>query len=398
MDKKENAVQAVESVNGNYDYKNSCNSITLLDTLLDTEFTHKEIYDAVMKSYGTKDFIEFFNKHYDSVYCRLDKEQAPIMLMTLYQISKKTVPEIVNIIENTEDQEFKILLLLTFKDLVSDNNSIQWYVQTNDSLSNGVFTGKNIPIQKKYKTKKGRFIQEKVIPYELCRNQQEIIEQIPANLRPIHNAVVSLVNAHNRIFTVAELYKVYSGSRLVTLEQANDLIQGLYELSHIWINADVTERLKQAGKDTENHILSGQIVSFSVLSSGKITSNTQIMINSMPLLDFAFICENSPQILRTPFKYVSCMPIRTNEGYSMRDAILRRINTIEKGIYKNANIIDLDNFFLDLGIVINSRQKAKRIRDQLTKILDALKKQEKIKNYEYVKVKCAIKKVSITLQ
>ena len=82
----------------------------------------------------------------------------------------------------------------------------------------------------------------------------------------------------------------------------------------------------------------------------------------------------------------------------MRDAILRRINIIEKGTYKNSNIIDLDNFFLDLGIVVNSRQKAKRIRDQLTKILDALKKQEKIKNYEYVKVKCSIKKLVITLQ
>lgn len=208
--------------------------------------------------------------------------------------------------------------------------------------------------------------------------------------RAVYNAICSIKEAGNKVFTPDQVYRCMNGyveSEYVGKVARKKVIETIEELREIKAWIDYTQEAKDRGIDSDEFIVDDYIVSAKrvrVRTGGELTDGYKL--NSVPLLyEYASI---SRQIITIP---ITDLDTRSTLRYSdetlvIKNYIIRQIEWMKgkKGKDRNNNIT-FESINKELRLDNPSSYKIRKTRENTIKLLDDFKGRKIIKDYKITK-------------
>ncbi len=216
--------------------------------------------------------------------------------------------------------------------------------------------------------------------------------------RTVHNAVCSLFEAGNTNFTPDQVYRAMNGlddQQYVSPQAVGAITRSLDKQRRIYAKVDYTNEAKAYRKDVNSCIVEDYI-----LSAKKITLEaggqrvTGYKLNSKPILyQYAQV---SGQVLTVPSKLLNTKDVikSTPEVIIIREYLIRRIEVMKKN-KDQSNRILLDSVYEEIDQPEPTKEKAKKVRDTIEKLLSKFILEKYIKGFEFYKEGRTFKGVKI---
>lgn len=218
--------------------------------------------------------------------------------------------------------------------------------------------------------------------------------------RAVHNSVCSIYEAGNVNFTPNQVYRCMNGlseGEYVSPQAIGSITRSIDKTRRTYTKVIYTDEAKAWKKDIDNCIVEDHI-----LSAKKITLEaggnevTGYKLNSKPILyEYAQV---SGQVLTIPTELLNTKGFlnSTPEVTIIKEYLIREIEWMKNKHSKRRNQITLIGVYKELDILNPTKEKAKKIRDSISKILDSFKDDKYIKVYEFYKEGRSFKGIKIT--
>lgn len=218
--------------------------------------------------------------------------------------------------------------------------------------------------------------------------------------RAVHNAVVSIREAGNVNFTPNQVYRCMNGlseGEYVSPQAIGSITRSIDKTRRILVKINYSNEAKAWRKDIDNCIVEDYILSAKkvILEAG---GNEVIgyRIHSKPILyEYAQV---TGQVLTIPNSLLNTKGIlnSTPEVAVITEYLIRRIEVMKsKNNKSQSNKILLTTIYEEIEIMDPTKEKAKKIRDTITKLLDNFQDKKYIKSYEFYKEGRAFKGIEI---
>lgn len=295
----------------------------------------------------------------------------------------------------------------TQKKETQKKQSIKWYIQPIDQVTNNLFSidykkNKNNYFEVIIQNKKGIKSAQKITYnlYEMRNGNKE-----PAQLnnkidRVISNVLVSFYHQGIYTMTLEDIYYASNGAELRTQQQRDEIVQSLMRLSNTFIEIDATNRLKQLKITNMDNKLIGNLVNLTIAPNDENVNKTKITIlnDGIPFYKYAMLDYKNPMLLSRQNK-PKRQPTRGLNQVAYVDFFERHINRHTKQPNKFNPVIILEKMFTELQdyekYTNGDMTQRKRMRETLSKFLNA---NEKIKSFEWIKENNQITKIKYKLK
>ncbi len=206
--------------------------------------------------------------------------------------------------------------------------------------------------------------------------------------RSVHNSICSLYEAGNINFTPEQVYRCMNGlddGQYVSPQSVGAITRSLDKTRHLYARVDYTDEAKAYNKDTNSCIIEDYI-----LSAKKVTLEaggekvTGYKLNSKPIL--YHYAQITGQVLTVPSKLLNtkeCLN-STPEVIVIREYLIRRIEVMKRN-KKQSNKILFNSIYEEINNIEPTKEKAKKVRDTITKLLGRFKELDYIKDFTFYK-------------
>lgn len=219
--------------------------------------------------------------------------------------------------------------------------------------------------------------------------------------RTVHNAICSIFEAGNINFTPNQVYRCMNGldeSEKVSPQAIGSVTKSIDKTRRMYVNINLENEANEYKKNVdkmqiEDHILSAKKITLEAGGSEVVGYK----INAKPILyEYSQI---SGQVLTVPSKILNTKEsIRsTTEVTVIREYLIRRIEVMKRKENKHqSNNILFTTICSEIGQEDPTKEKAKKVRDITSKLLDSFKEVEYIKGYNFYKKGRAFEGVKVS--
>ncbi len=215
--------------------------------------------------------------------------------------------------------------------------------------------------------------------------------------RAIYNAIASHYIEKNKVITPAMIYRTLTGKIKTKAnpspEQKAKISKAIEKFGLMRAEINVTDELieRKLIKKNEKYTLNQNLISYTKISKSITTSSGEeievddyYLLNDTPILyKYANMIR---QVYTIPIEVLN-VPVSMNElSISIKNILIRRIEMASNQLNKktNFNILDLKNLYDELDIDKKNKDKTRKVRNIITKMLDYWKSISYIKDYQYV--------------
>lgn len=228
-------------------------------------------------------------------------------------------------------------------------------------------------------------------------------EKITQYDRIVNNAVSTIYEAGNNIFTPQMVYRAINGltkNEKVSLQAVTEVTNSLDKLSKIRCKIDWTNEAKARGINIQSGTIEENILETKKI----IVTVAGRTIEAYKLLDkpiLYFYAQKTKQVITVPVTLLQTKQFikNTKDVIIIREYLIRRIEILKKN-KKQSNKILYASIFQQLGMDTSIKSQAvadktKKIRKAVTEILSYWEKQCYIKNFAQYKEGREFKGISI---
>ncbi len=415
---------------------NKINDDRLEETLLFYEKVQERRFNEIIKTVGIEKFFKDRIKSAEEAIKKIEEEkESPTRIYTDYALNIiidnykeviKTSKEVLDKFQsidkdNIQDFSFSKVALsfselldainiksssIEGKEEIELLNSIipQNYIIPNNRLINKMVKGE-VPYNKEFELRINKEAAKKKIITKVSLNYDDENIQIydkdkrftPYD-RSVHNAICSLYEAGNINFTPDQVYRAMNGlddQQYVSPQAVGAITKSLDKSRRILANINYTDEAKAYKKGIDSCIVEDYI-----LSAKKVTLEagghkvTGYKLNSKPILyEYAQV---TGQILTVPSKLLNTKDVirSTPEVIIIREYLIRRIEVMKRN-NNQSNCILLERVYEEINEPEPTKEKAKKVRDIIEKLLGKFVSEKYIKDFEFYKEGRAFKGIKI---
>jgi len=187
--------------------------------------------------------------------------------------------------------------------------------------------------------------------------------------KEVHDAVVSLYAAGNKVFSPAMVYRTMAGkndSAFVPHEKIQEITASIYKSMSSIITIDASEEAALYGLDA--------MYSQNLIYAKAVTLKTKGWeVNAFMLIDEPVLFKYAKlkrQIFSVPLRVLDTPPSKTNEVIVLQGYLVRIVETLRISSSKSANTILYSTLYELLDCAGATKQKLLRIRNHVKSILD----------------------------
>lgn len=217
--------------------------------------------------------------------------------------------------------------------------------------------------------------------------------------RSVHNSICSIYEAGNINFTPNQVYRCMNGlseGEYVSPQAIGSITRSIDKTRRTYAKVNYTDEAKAWNKEIDNCIIEDHI-----LSAKKVTLEaggnevTGYKLNSKPILyEYAQV---TGQVLTIPSNLLNTKGFlnSTPEVTIIREYLIREIEWMKAKKSKRTNKILLIGIYKEIDLLDPTKEKAKKVRDSISKILDSFKDDKYIKSYKFYKEGRSFKGIEI---
>jgi|GEM_PF-951172 len=213
--------------------------------------------------------------------------------------------------------------------------------------------------------------------------------------KEVHDAVVSLYAAGNKVFSPAMVYRTMAGkndSAFVPQEKLKEVTSSIYKCMSSLITIDAREEASIYGLDA--------MYSQNLIYAKAVTLKTKGWeVNAFMLIDEPVLFKYAKlkhQIFSVPLRVLDTPPSKTNDVIVLQGYFIRIIESLRRSDSKVSNIILYSTLYELLDCENATKQKLLRIRNNVKAILDYWVEIKYISDYREITLNRA--KYSIDLE
>lgn len=187
--------------------------------------------------------------------------------------------------------------------------------------------------------------------------------------KEVHDAVVSLYAAGNKVFSPAMVYRTMAGksdSAFVPQEKIQEVTASIYKCMSSIITIDASEEAPIYGLDA--------MYSQNLIYAKAVTLKTKGWeVNAFKLIDEPVLFKYAKlkrQVFAVPLRVLDTPPSKTNEVIVLQGYLVRIVEILRRSPSKSANTILYSTLYELLDCAGATKQKLQRIRNHVKAILD----------------------------
>lgn len=200
--------------------------------------------------------------------------------------------------------------------------------------------------------------------------------------KEVHDAVVSLYAAGNKVFSPAMVYRTMAGksdSAFVPQEKLREITTSIHKCMSSIITIDATEEAS-VYQGLEAYYSQNLIYAKSVTLKTKGWEVSAFMLMDEPVLyKYAKL---KRQLFSVPLKVLDSPPSKTNDVIVLQGYLMRIVETLRRPNTRQPNEIRYQTLYELLGCQDATKQKLLRVRNNIKLILDYWVEIGYIKSYE----------------
>lgn len=220
--------------------------------------------------------------------------------------------------------------------------------------------------------------------------------------RTVHNSICSIFEAGNGTFTPDQVYRCMNGlnnTEKVSPQAIGAVTKSIDKTRRMYTKIEVEKEAKEYGLDKikmEDHILSARKITLEAGGHEVVGYKFNYSNNSKPIIyEYA---QMTRQVLTIPRELLNTKDVirSTTEVTIIREYLIRRIEVMKrKGNKHQSNKIRFTSINQEIGQDDPAKEKAKKIRDNSSKLLDSFKDNDYIKEYKFYKEGRSFKGIEI---
>lgn len=217
--------------------------------------------------------------------------------------------------------------------------------------------------------------------------------------RAVHNAVCSIYEAGNELFTPDQVYRVMNGlddSQYVGPQAKGAVTKSIDKMRRMYTKVVYTDEARERGLDVEkaefeDHILSVKKVTLA--AGGKEVTGYKFNGSKPLIYEYA---QFTKQVLTVPIELLNTKDVirSTPEVIVIREYLIRRIEVMKEN-KDTSNKILFERIFNEIDHPEPTTDKARKVRNNVEKLLSKFKKEKYIKDFKFYKSGRAFKGIEI---
>lgn len=348
-----------------------------------------KIHDFVK---SVTDINKFYEANKDVL--ELVDQWSDITGLSLDEINKLELPEIIELVREKANLKGDIELLKSVlpKNYIMPNNKLAQKI-TDDVIK---YNKANSLLVNKQKN----IISMVELNYD-DKNIQitETDKKFTAYDRAVHNAICSIYEAGNRLFTPDQVYRCMNGlddQQYVSPQAVGAITKSIDKSRRIHVKVDCTKEAQAYNKKAEKMIMDGYILAatrINVKAGGKEVTGYEL--NNKPIL-YRY-AQMTKQIITVPSKLLNTKDVikSTPDVIVIREYLIRRIEGMKNEKNNLKNQIAFEKVYIELDQPNPIKQKAQKIRETIDILLKKFKNEKYIKGHEFYKEGKSFKGVKI---